>query len=90
MEGLKEIHFIYIFDDIVFISDFPKFIHKTKDGRLHNKYSKALEYRDSYGIYMIDGKQAKTKEIANSHFNRTLYPDFDYSGDSIVIPYLGE
>lgn len=59
MEGLKDIHHIYIFDDIVFLSDFPKAIHKTSEGKLNNKYGKALEYRDGYGIYMIDGHIVK-------------------------------
>jgi hypothetical protein len=88
MEGLKHIHHIYIFDDIVFLSDFPKAIHKTSEGKLSNRYGKALEYRDSYGIYMIDGKEAKAKNLANNELNRLMYPELDHSGEFIVIPSL--
>jgi hypothetical protein len=37
---------------------------------------------------MIDGKEAKAKNLANNELNRLMYPELDHSGEFIVIASL--
>ena len=43
------------YENICIISDRPSFISKDDAGRLHNETRKAVEFRDTYGLYMWHG-----------------------------------
>ena len=50
-----ELHYYLAFKDIVFISDFPKKISRNKEFQLHKDGEAALLYRDTYGLYRLNG-----------------------------------
>jgi len=54
-EYLRAVSHVVAFKNIVFISDNPCKILKDEQGRLHSEDSQALEYRDGWGIYALDG-----------------------------------
>jgi hypothetical protein len=66
----KELPYYIPFKDIVFISDNPKSIKIDNRYRLHSINSLALEYRDGYGIYSLDGV-ILNKEIIENINNKT-------------------
>ena len=51
----KEAHYYLIFPEIAFVSDFPKEIHRNTKNDLHANGRPALEYRDSYGLFRLNG-----------------------------------
>ena len=55
MDHMKEVHYVFMFEEICFISDFPKEINLNSDGRLHNIEAGALIYRDGYELYSLNG-----------------------------------
>lgn len=59
----KEFHKIYMFDNIVFISDFPESILINSDDDLHSVDSESIKYRDGYSLYSLNGITVP-KEIA--------------------------
>lgn len=63
MEGSKQYHQVYMFDEIVFLSDFPQEINVTSEGRLHSNKGPALLYKDGSGVYSLNGIRVP-KEIA--------------------------
>ena len=60
MTHISELHYFYPFEDIVFVSDFPKNISVDKEFKLHNTNGEALSYRDSYNLYAINGEVKST------------------------------
>ena len=63
-EIAKSCNWIWVFKNICFISDRPKVIYK-KGFRLHHESSPAIEYRDGYGIYCLNGVNVP-KEIVKT------------------------
>jgi hypothetical protein len=45
----------YPYENICFISDRPKVINKNSRGQLHKDLSPALEFRDGYCLWMLNG-----------------------------------
>ena len=41
--------------EFVMVCDRPQFIGRDSDGRLHNDQRKAIEYKDGWGLYALDG-----------------------------------
>ncbi len=63
LEPFQELHFMYPFKEIAFVSDFPKAIHTNERFQLHKDGGAALEYRDSYALYKLNGITV-SKELA--------------------------
>lgn len=61
----QELHIIYPYDGICFVVDFPKVIERNVESRLHRDGGPALEYRDTYSLYSLNGIRV-TKEIAET------------------------
>ena len=55
LEHSKHYHYIYLSPDVAIFSDFPKTISINSEGNLDNAQGKALEYRDGYGFYALNG-----------------------------------
>ena len=55
----KEFHYLFLFEDVALISDFPKVISMT-NGQLNSETGKALEYRDGTGLYARNGEVASS------------------------------
>ena len=55
LEHSKHYHHIYLSPDVAIFSDFPKTISINSEGNLDNAQGKALEYRDGYGFYALNG-----------------------------------
>jgi hypothetical protein len=51
----KSCNWWYPYENICFISDRPKEIHKNERGQLHKEGSPALLFRDSYCLWMLNG-----------------------------------
>lgn len=54
-EQCEEMHWWFPYENVVLVSEHPKFIKIDKLGRLHSENSKALEYSDGWGFYSLDG-----------------------------------
>ena len=65
VEHSKELHYVTMFKEIAFVSDFPKEINRNADGRLHATDKPALLYRDSYAVYASNGIRV-TKEFVET------------------------
>jgi hypothetical protein len=55
----------YTFENIVFVCEKPKKIFLNNRGQLHKDGAMALEYSDSYGLYMLNGVRMP-KEIVET------------------------
>jgi hypothetical protein len=58
----QEVHYYLLFPEIAIVSDFPKSINVNSNYSLHSEDA-ALEYRDTYAIYALNGIRV-TKEVA--------------------------
>ena len=61
----QEYHQIYMFENICFVSDFPKEIYRNERNDLHSYNKPALLYRDSYALYRSNGITV-TKEFCET------------------------
>lgn len=52
---MKNVHMIYMFNEICFFSNFPKEICVNSIGQLHNEKTAALSYRDGYSLFRLNG-----------------------------------
>ena len=59
----QEFHQVYTFDNIAFVSDFPKKINTNDNGDLHDFNKAALIYRDGFAIYQSNGITMKEDYI---------------------------
>jgi len=48
----------WAYEGVCFVCDRPQEIHKLQDGRLHNDSDMAVRFRDGWGIYAIEGRDA--------------------------------
>jgi hypothetical protein len=62
MSAVSEIHWACFFPEIAFISDYPKAINRNTRTQLHCETGPALEYRDTYALYYLNGVPV-TKQI---------------------------
>ena len=53
-EFVLNVHYIIAADNVAYISDKPKSLKFTKD-KLHADMKPAVEYRDGYGLYVLNG-----------------------------------
>ena len=65
IEVISDVGYIVPIDGKVFISDNPCKILKDEQGRLHSLDGKALEYRDGFGVYSLDGIRLTEVEFDN-------------------------
>lgn len=56
LEHSKHYHISYLYPEIAVLSDFPSNLELNKDGKLHSLEKKAMEYRDGWGFYAVNGK----------------------------------
>lgn len=60
----QSLHYFFVFKDFVFISEKPKHLHFLKD-TLHNTKGPAVEYKDGYSLYALNGVTVN-KEIVET------------------------
>jgi hypothetical protein len=85
MDSLQNIHLTYMFEDIVFFSNFPERIKLDKDNKLHSADSYALKYRDNYGLFSVHGELKNTKKVKATDLAKYMYPDSIVDGDYIIM-----
>jgi hypothetical protein len=85
IDSLQNIHLTYMFEDIVFFSDFPERIKLDKDNRLHSTDNYALKYRDNYGLFSVHGELKNTKKVKATDLAKYMYPDSIVDGDYIIM-----
>ena len=61
----KNSGWVWWHEDVCVISDRPKAINLDKQGRLHSLNSKAIEYRDDWGIYCVNGVTVEDYVVMN-------------------------
>jgi hypothetical protein len=59
----------YPYENICFISDRPKEIHKNERGQLHKDVSPALLFRDSYCLWMLNGVEVPQYLVETNESN---------------------
>lgn len=55
MEMAEECGWVWVYDDLVVVSERPTEIHMNNAGRLHHDTSQALRYADGWGLYSWHG-----------------------------------
>ena len=86
MDALKNVHLTYMFEDIVFFSNFPKNIRLNSENKLHCKNGYALEYRDNYGVFSVNGEVKNVKKISKNKLTLRTYPKGIIQDNYILIP----
>lgn len=55
LSHIPEIHYATLYPEIAFVSDFPEEINRNPEKRLHADGKAAMQYRDTYGVYCLNG-----------------------------------
>jgi hypothetical protein len=61
LEYNSNLHMCWLYDDIAFVSQFPKSLHVDDIGALHHEEDKATEYADGWGFYANHGEVVSSK-----------------------------
>jgi len=65
----KELHFFFVFEKIVFISEKPKYIKYNSNNQLHCESGPSVEYGDGYSMYNLNGVLVN-RNIVETSFDR--------------------
>ena len=58
----QSVNYIWPNRDFILVCDRPKHIHRDEKGRLHSLSEKAIEYKDGWGLFMINGVRFMEEE----------------------------